>query len=313
MYPVFLQILGIFAIIFCGWAMGRRQWFNPLFSADLSRLLIWFFYPALIYSSIVRTFTFSGVCARFWLPLGAAGILLLGWSVGWVARRMLRGYRAPTRRSFHFACMMNNYSFLPIMIVAPWGEEWVAMVALSALGSDVLMWSLGFKTLTGRRFGVRELHRLISPPVVALFAAVLTLAALAVLGQPRLPLFWETGLEVMYGAGKSTIPVSALICGLRMATTPLASLWSRLQGITCFLRLILIPALALGIIWFLPLDPELKRLLSILAMMPGAMAGVSLAEIYGGDPGYMSAMILSTHLLCLATVPLWMWLFSFGG
>ncbi len=308
MYPVFLQILGIFAIIFCGWLMGRRRWFNPLFGADLSRLLIWFFYPALIYGSLVRSFTFDQVCARLWLPLGAAGILLLGWGVGWVAKRMLRGCRAPTRRSFHFACMMNNYSFLPIMIVAPWGEQWVAMVALSALGSDVLMWSLGFKTLTGRRFGVRELHRLISPPVVALAAAVLSLALLAALGQPRLPLLCTTGLDVMYGAGRGTVPVSALICGLRMASTPPGSLGSPLLGITCFLRLLLIPALALSVIFFLPLEADVRMLLSILAIMPGAMSGVSLAEIYGGDPGYMSAMILSTHLLCLATVPFWMWL-----
>ncbi len=317
MMTIAIQILGIFAMIGVGVLATRRRWFPEDFSTHLSNLLIKVFYPSLLFSAILRNYTLAKIIDNWILPVGAAAIILIGWTVGWFAKRLcVRHYRAPTRRAFHFTCTMNNYSFLPIMIVAgtTLGERGVAMVALTTIASDTLMWTLGFQTFTGRKLNLAELPKmLLRPPIMALFLAIALLVLLhpfrvtpeQLLAQPitRMP------LDVLYKyLGSATIPTSALVCGMRLGQLKLNGLFTPLQWTTSLFRMILIPAIVLVVLCLLPIDPEMRMVFGVIALMPGAMVSVSMAEVYGGDIPFVSAMILNTHVACIVTVPIGLWL-----
>ncbi len=308
-----IQIAMIFGMIGVGFLATKRAWFPETFSAQLSTLLIRVFYPSLLFSAILRRYTLATLAENWILPVGAGCIILVGWCVGWVAKRWLvRGVRAPTRRAFHFTCTMNNYSFLPIMLVAgmPLGERGVAMVALTTIATDTLMWTLGFRTFTGQRLQWRNLPAIFCrPPILALALAIGLLFILAPFGvtNTRLLSMPLTGaiLNTLYTyLGGATIPTSALVCGMCLARIhPKGLLGKHLLLATAF-RMLIIPTLLLTLLILIPLDPAQRLVFGIIALMPGAMVGVSMAEVYGGDTAFISGMILNTHLLCIITVPL---------
>ncbi len=317
MFIIAIQILGIFAMIGVGVLATRRRWFPNDFSTHLSNLLIKVFYPSLLFSAILRNYTLEKIIDNWALPAGAAAIIIIGWIIGWFAKRLfVRHYHAPTRRAFHFTCTMNNYSFLPIMIIAgtTLGERGVAMVALTTIASDTLMWTLGFQTFTGRKLIFSELPKmLLRPPILALFSAIALLVLLhlfrvtpeMLLSAPitRMP------LDVLYKyLGNATIPTSALVCGMRLGQLQLKGLFIPLQWLTSFFRMVLIPAMILVLLCLVPLDAEMRMVFGVIALMPGAMVSVSMAEVYGGDIPFVSAMILNTHVACIVTVPIGLWL-----
>ncbi len=320
MFDVAVQILAIFAMIGVGVVATRLRAFPESFSTHLSKLLINVFYPSLLFSAILRRYTLAGLAENWILPVGAAGIIGVGWLVGWVAKRTLvRHERAPTRRAFHFTCTMNNYSFLPIMIVAgipSLGELGVAMVALTTLGSDTLLWTLGFRTFTGKRLQLKTLPgTLMRPPVLALLAAILCLILFHFCGIQTADLRAfapsRVALDTLYGyLGGATIPTSAIVCGMRLGQLNTKGLFTALQWKVTLLRMIVIPAIVIALLCLLPLTPDQLLVFAVIALMPGAMVSVSMAEVYGGDIPFVSAMILNTHLACIVTVPLGLWLLS---
>ncbi|MEG2062172.1 MAG: AEC family transporter [Kiritimatiellia bacterium] len=317
MFAIAVQILAIFAMIGIGMIAARQRWFSDDFSTQLSTLLLRVFYPSLLFSAILRNYTLVKIVENWLFPVGAAGIILLGWFVGRIAKQYVHG-RAPTRRAFHFACTMNNYSFLPIMIVAgtALGEHGVAMVALTTIGSDTLMWTLGFRTFTGQKLHWNTLPQLIlRPPIFALCSALVTLVILHFIrlnGEDLMNcLPTRVALDTLYRyLGGATIPTSAIICGMRLMSIRVSGLFSPLQLLTVALRMLLIPALILTLIILLPLTPDQQIVFAIIALMPGAMVGVSMAEVYGGDIPFISAMILNTHIVCIITVPIGLWILS---
>lgn len=313
MLSVAIQITAIFAMIGIGILATRRNWFSKDFSTQLSLLLIRVFYPSLLFSAILRKYTLAELADKWILPAGAAGIVVIGWSVGWVAKRTLaRHFKAPTRRAFHFTCTMNNYSFLPIMLIAgtPLGEEGIAMIALTTIASDTLMWTLGFRTFTGQKLKFSQLpSMLLRPPILALFSAISCLVIFHFFAiTPKTLMANEctkVALNTLYTyLGSATIPASALVCGMRLGQLRLTGLFTYPQIAVTALRMIVIPAIILTILFFLPITEAQRLVFGLIALMPGAMVGVSMAEVYGGDIPFVSAMILNTHALCIITVPI---------
>ena len=89
--------------------------------------------------------------------------------------------------------------------------------------------------------------------------------------------------------------------------------WSHLfslnQSVLAALRLLVIPATAVALVFLLPFGEEtLRKVLLVVAIMPSAIASVILSEVYGGDIAFSSVGVLVTHLLSLITIPMWLFL-----
>lgn len=314
MFDTAIQILAIFAMIGVGVLATKKHWFPEDFSTQLSKLLLTVFYPSLLFSAILKNYTLTSIASNWVMPVGVVGILVLGWFVGWIAKRtIVRHHRAPTRRAFHFTCTMNNYSFLPIMIIAgtPLGDVGVAMVALTTIGSDTTMWTLGFRTFTGRKIHLSTIPQLLTrPPILALFSAIAVLVVFHFFGITPQDLESHTTTSVALNTlykylGGATIPTSAIVCGMNLGKLSLKGLVTPLQLLTSAFRMVIIPAIIIALLCIIPgLTPEQRYVFGVIALMPGAMVGVSMAEVYGGDIPFVSAMILNTHLLCIVTVPI---------
>lgn len=315
MFPIFLKALSIFLMIFAGYLVRRQKLVDETFNRQLSLLLVNLFYPALILSSMVRNFTLASLASNWTLPAGTALIMGCGWVAGRLARSCLGGESESLRRSFHFGCTINNYTFLPIMLVAGLlGERAVAQVVFASLGAELAVWTLGVQALTGQGISRRSFRNLLTVPMGALLLSVALLVARHLLGRAGVHAVDVPGptrlgadmfLNTCQMIGQATIPVSAVICGSRMATLGVGHLFSAPSLSIVGMRLILIPAAAIASLWFLPLDPLVKQVLIVIAVQPCPMASVTMAEIYKSDAHFSAAAVLTTHVACMVTIPIW--------
>jgi predicted permease len=77
-------------------------------------------------------------------------------------------------------------------------------------------------------------------------------------------------------------------------------------GSGILLRLGVLPVLFLTIVAIGPFDLALDRVIAIQAAMPAAVFPIILAKHYGGDAPTAVRIVLTTHLACLLTCPLWL-------
>lgn len=104
----------------------------------------------------------------------------------------------------------------------------------------------------------------------------------------------------------ATIPVAAIVCGSRMASMKATHIFNPITAGTCLMRLVIIPAFCIAVIWFMPVAIEVKQVLFLIAIQPAAMASVALAEAFHGDAEFAATATFATHVLCLITIPLWL-------
>jgi len=312
---LFLKMLPLVLMSFAGYLLCRMKWVDATFNRQLSQVMLNLFYPCLIISSILRNFTLETLLQNWMMPVGTIFILTTGWLVGWATLPFVKRHPLSTQRCYHFICMMNNYSFLPILLATSlWNEKAVALIAFSALGSELCVWTLGIKAMTGQPLERKFLRNLVSMPMLAIGTSFLLLVSRsACVRHDWLPVtgsttdeFFTTLLDTCRMTGSATVPASALICGIRIAMLHPHKLVSPLLLGTTFLRLMVIPAITIGILLLLPINQEMKRVLILIATMPVAMASVSLAEAYQSDAEFSAAAILVTHLVCLVSVPFWL-------
>lgn len=315
MLSLLIRMLPLVLLALAGYVLNRFRWIDATFNRQLSLIMFNLFYPCLIISAIVRNFTWASLLQNSLVPAGTAGILLTGWLIGLLLRPFLKKHPPETRRSFHFICLMNNYSFLPILMAASlWGEKAVALIIFGSLGAELCVWTLGVATLTGQKKLSGFLRHVMSLPMGALLFTFMILGVqhfckqhACIPAEGTLPHeILTTLLETCRMAGAATIPASALVCGSRIAMLHPSKMFSLLIAGISTLRLVIIPALCIGGLMLIPMSQEIRRVLMLLAVQPAAMVSVPLAEAYGGDADFTAAAILATHILCLVTIPLWL-------
>jgi hypothetical protein len=312
---LFLKMLPLVLMSLAGYVLCRMKWLDATFNRQLSLLMLNVFYPCLIISSILRNFSFESLLQNWMIPVGTIFILGTGWLTGLLTLPLVKNHPVATQRSYHFICMMNNYSFLPILLAASlWDEKAVALIAFSALGSELCVWTLGIKSITGQPLERSFLRHLVSMPMLALGASFILLSVISLCTHHQwIPApssladeLFKTLLETCRMAGGATIPASAVVCGARIAMLqPHKFISPIILGIST-LRLIIIPAFTITVFMLVPMDMEIRRVLILIATMPVAMASVTLAEAYKSDADLSAAAILFTHIACLVTVPLWL-------
>jgi len=308
-------MLPLILMSLAGYVLCRMNWLDARFNRQLSLLMLNVFYPCLIISSILRNFTLESLLQNWMMPVGTIFILGTGWIIGLITLPLVKSHPVSTQRCYHFICMMNNYSFLPILLAASlWNEKAVALIAFSALGSELCVWTLGIKSITGQPLERSFLRHLVSMPMLALGTSFILLALCSLcMHHQWIPApgsasneLLTTLLDTCRMAGGATIPSSAVICGARIAMLQPHKILSPIILGASVLRLIVVPAITITVLMLFPMDVEIRRVLILIATMPVAMASVTLAEAYKSDADFSAAAILFTHAACLVTVPLWL-------
>ncbi len=309
---IFLRIAAVFLMMGAGAVVRSRRLLDAESTTRLSRLVVVLFYPALIYATLVSTFTFRDLLRHWPLPAGALLIMCTGFLAGSAGARLLGFGSEKERRTFHFQCTINNYSFLPLPIILLLsGDTGVGGLIFSTVGSEIAVWTLGMIALTGVGLRRSSLRHLLTPPMFAILAAIGTLAVAEFAGtalppQGRAGEFWNALVSALGMFGKATIPLAMLVAGSRMRELRPRHLFSTPLAAVAVLRTMLVPAAAASLVFALPFSGPDREVLLVVAVMPCSLASVLLCDVYGGESDFAAASVLATHTLALVTIPLWL-------
>jgi len=311
---IFLKILPIFLIILLGFFARKKGFIGMSTIKEISVSITKFFYPALIFFSFLKNFNADELINGWQLPLGTLILMFSGYLAGISISKFLKFRDNKEEDTFRFQCTINNYSFLPMtVIIVLLGEKKIPELILSTFGSEISVWTFGILALTGNRIKKESFKNLLSVPMIAILLSVLLIflrdkTGISV-GNEYLKVFFSSILISVDLLGKITVPLAIFIAGCRMGDVKLKGIVNLKNIVLTFIRLFLIPVFAIFIFNIMGFDKNVIVILSIVAIMPTAIASIVLSEAYGADSEYAATTTLLTHLVSFFTIPIWLTFF----
>lgn len=208
-----------------------------------------------------------------------------------------------TARISTIATTFANSAFFGIPIIeAVMGEsagELIIYTTVYALIMNLLGWTAGSAIISKSREYISVKKLFINPYMISVLVA-LPLFLFSV----ELPSQIDNTVTVL---GKMTSPLSMIIIGMRLATSEFKAVFGNLKiYLTAAVKLVIMPLVAFGIIYFFPLPPEAKQTFYIICSCPTASIVLNFSEIIGEGQKEAAASVLLATVLSIATLPLMM-------
>ena len=194
------------------------------------------------------------------------------------------------------------------LVQALLGKEWVVYTTGYILVTTVFIWTHGRMLICEEKgFNVKDLLKNVN--VIASVIGILLFAL-----KIQLP-FLIT--ETMDSMSATIAPICMIVAGMLIAGMNVKDCLKnkRLYVIT-FLKMIVFPLFAVALFKFTNLSSMAKNgdmilLISLLASVaPTAASVTQIAQIYDADSEYASAYYFITTLLCILTMPFFVWLYQ---
>jgi len=212
-----------------------------------------------------------------------------------------------TGRMLRFGAMFTNFSFVGIPVVeALYGQTGLLYFVVFVVPIRMVYYSSA-KALMSPPGTVREkesfwqqLRGWLSPPVVAVFVGL----ALYITGFS-----FPTPIDkTISGIGAITSPLGMILCGISLGKNNMKSLLKPKYLLMPFLRNMLMPAITIAIMYFLPVDPLVAKIVVIYAALPVASLLAAFTIQYDPSPEARlesSGSVFFSVLACSVTIPLW--------
>lgn len=307
MIGFFLLTSPIFGVVALGWGATRTRIMSARSLDALGAFSFRFALPALVFRLIAIQPLNRVFDATFFAGYLASGSLLFGIMLGFGLYLERGGLASAAARAT--TATVSNVGFLgPPIVLTFFGERGAGALAMVILVEVMLLMSLGAAIMGGssedgrKRFGILLLRNTILNPVVAaivLGGIVATLSLtlpqpldrfLTFLGAAAGPtaLFALGGTLALQQIDRATISAAAVISVAKLCVYP------------AFVYVVLSSILRVELFW--------SEVGVLIAALPSAGSNYVLAQRYAADVDQVSAGIILSTIVSIATVPVVAWL-----
>jgi len=233
-----------------------------------------------------------------------SGILIsiLGVSMAYLIGKTFKFKKGSGLRTFALTAGIQNYGFLAIPLLnAVYPQQvgnFIGTAFIHGIGVEIAMWTLGLSSLSGTL--KIEWKRIFNTPMAAvLISFILVHTDL----QKFVP---KTIIKSSSMLGDCTFPIALLLIGATLFELRKNIQWS-LKTILASLtaRNLLLPLIYLGAGLLSAKDSSLRLIFTIQLAMPAAMMPILIAKHYGGHPKTAAQTVISTSILSIITIPIW--------
>jgi malate permease and related proteins len=300
---VFSAIIPIFFIIGAGAFARRIGWLNEEADRSLMAIVVNLFYPALIFSFILANDALRDPANLLLPPLVGMTTIIAGFGVSMLVARKFKIGTQKECRTFAFTTGIYNYGYFAIPIATLlFDRETVGILLVYNVGVEIAMWALGVGFILSANDPKSIWRRIFSAPVIAiLIAAPLNFFQF----DQYLP---NVAFETIGMLGKCAIPLGLILIGATFADLSKGTkLFSRMDIaiLSTALRVGIFPASFIFFALIFPLSIELKHVLIVQAAMPCGVFPIVLARHFDGSPEVALKVVLSTTLVSILTIPIW--------
>lgn len=299
-----LLLVNVFSYMALGYILGRMSLVSmSQIRFVLKWVVVFFLFPVLIFQNTIEYLDLRNIYQAV-IMFFAALIMVLG-SHQLVRLLYVMGSYKVERRVFILGGSIHNYGFAVYpLVLGVLGNEALPMTFVFIITCDALFWAFGGFILSGDDRSNKKipLSQIISPPLVALVLAVLIVALEIHVFIPG------ELLEILSYPGKAAIP-GALTCiggivyfSLNDSIGENKLHKAGLVSLLCF-RNLCIPILWLGLLYFIPIENNLKAIIGIEAVMPSSIGIIFLARMYDADTRFTSIFSIISNALSVISVP----------
>ncbi|WP_424814615.1 AEC family transporter [Roseococcus sp. YIM B11640] len=296
MLPYIDAFVPCFGMLALGALLKRKLLPHDVFWAGIERLIFWVLLPSLLVAAIgsvkLGEVPILGMLAAIWVGLGSGTVLSL-----LVSRRFRQPHASMT------SVLMGGIRFNNLIGFAVAGAMFgLPGLALGAVSSGLIVPFVQFvsNTAFASEKGFRPwpiLRQIMMNPLMLACVVGFLVAWLGGLPPGVKPL-----LESL---GRASVALGLLAVGAALSAGALTDRVP-LQLATAAVKLLLVPAITLGICLWLGLEPLPTAMAVLFMALPTAATSYVMARAMGGDAPLMAAITSSEHFLSILTLPLWM-------
>ncbi|MCI8499646.1 MAG: hypothetical protein HFE28_03440 [Clostridia bacterium] len=205
------------------------------------------------------------------------------------------------------ATTLSNCSFLGIPVleaIFPDSPNVAVYSMMYFLSMSLLGWTLVSAIITRDKKYVSIKKVVLNPATLSILAALPFFLTGFKIGAEHGQVLAQVG-NMITVLGKMTTPLCMLVLGMRLATVKFKSLFtSWLQYLSVGVNQLLFPLCVLGIIYWLPVNAELKWCMYVMCACPVASVVQNYAEILGEGQEAAADTVLLGAFASIATLPL---------
>ncbi|MBO5099422.1 MAG: AEC family transporter [Clostridia bacterium] len=293
---VAIQVLIIFILISIGFILTKSNKLNENGVKQLTDILLIIVTPCVIIQAYQKEFDVNYLKGLFMAAIASAIIHIIAVIVSYIFFKKEESLRYRVSR---FSSICSNCGFMAIPLLS------------AALGSDGVFYGSSYLvifTLFYWTFGVyictEDIKKCLSLKSILINPGVIGVIIGLVLFFTQIKLPYVLSESVSFMASLNT-PLAMLILGSYLVKVDVKKAFKNTaMYFVCFVRLILIPLLAVFILSLLKIDPGVSKAVLICAACPVATVTSLFATKYDLDSVYASETVAISTIISILTIPL---------
>ncbi|MCD5324903.1 MULTISPECIES: AEC family transporter [Pontibacillus] len=288
---VFIEVvLPVILVFLCGF--GVQKW-KKLDIKSVSTVAIYILTPCLVF----ETFYDAELNSEYIMIVIFAACLLAIMILINKITTFAKGYSQSVESGMILStAFMNSGNYGAPIILFAFGEEGftysVSFLVLQAIIMNFFGVYYAARGQSGMKIAAQSVMKM-----PATYAAIIALA----LNLLHIPMP-ENIFSAVSLIADAAIPGVMIVLGMQLANISVKSIeWGKVSYASS-LRLIISPLIALVLVWILPVDPLLAKVLIVSAAMPSAATTTMYAVEFNSRPELVSSITLVTTLLSIITI-----------
>ena len=287
----------LFLYLLCGVYLSKRRIIREDNREALVRLMMDVTMPLMVMNAFNKPTTKDEIIASLFVLVVALAACVI---TGLIGLMLWRNQPENKRKVLMYASMFSNAgnAGLPIISLV-FGPTGVFYASMYLIPPRILQWTVGLSLFVKPEKGGWVKNVLLNPMVITIYIGVFMMTT----G------WYITGVfaSAIDSLGSMTSPLSMILIGATLANMKLKVLLDKSVLYTSFFRLIAFPVLIALLLKPFGLEPMIVNVCVILLAMPVASNTAAMAERYGGDYKFASAVVSVSTLLSVITVPVITW------
>ena len=287
------QIFSMALMVIVGFFMYKTKLISDKGIKDMSALLLKVVMVMIVTSSFQREFE-AGLFIEWCTMLGASALTYFVSAI--IAElAFLKKKDYPVAES-KLGVVLPNCGFLAFpLIQALAGDIGIFMGSTSVVILNVLQWTYGAKLINSdNKIGIQKI--LVNPGTFAVLCSLVLFVSPWKLPQPV--------FQAVDAIGSLNTPLAMILLGAMLAQTDIKAALSKL----CYykiaiLKLLVVPAVMLGIFTFIPLSNTVRLVAYVCAVVPSATSVSMISQYYDSDFRFATNLVVITSVLSIITMP----------
>ncbi|MBD5142152.1 MAG: AEC family transporter [Ruminococcus sp.] len=291
------QAISMFLLILVGAGCFKLKLLSKETVNQISALVLKIINPVVIFMAYQREFQPELVKNLGWTFFLSVVAYVIAIAISYSCIRQKDDRETAIER---FSCIYSNCGFMGIPLVkSMFDYEGVFYLTAFLTVFNALVWSHGVMQMSGEK-SLKSLGKVLRSP--AIIAIVLGMVFFFV--QITIP---EILTETLESIGNLNTPLAMLVAGATIIQTDLLHVFQKTRVFyICFIKLLLIPALIIGIFMLFSFDKVIE--MTVLAAMSAPSAAICTMQClnYHRNATYASELFGVTTLFSVLTMPLMM-------